>query len=100
MDDAAIQHLRETTDMVRYRYLAYAATTACLIGVVTPPAAAIDATLAKQCNGMLAKAFPPAVPGNPAAGSKNGDATQQRAYFKKCIDNNGKMDEAPSSDKK
>jgi hypothetical protein len=93
--------IRRRSDMARIRHLAYAATAAaCCFGAAVTPATAIDAALAKQCNAMLAKAFPPAVPGNPAAGSKNGDATQQRAYFKKCIDNNGKVDDAPAADKK
>jgi hypothetical protein len=65
------------------------------IDAVSHPAAAIDVAIAKQCNAMLAKAFPPREPGNPAAGSAKGSGRDQRVYFKRCVENNGKMDDAP-----
>jgi hypothetical protein len=55
--------------------------------------------VAKKCNALLAKAFPPRQPGNPAARSAKGSGLDQRNYF-----NNGNMDNAPgttnASDKK
>jgi hypothetical protein len=57
-------------------------------------ASAITAELAKQCNVMLAKQFPPREAGNPAAGSTKGNGQAERDYFRKCVANNGKMDDA------
>jgi hypothetical protein len=48
-----------------------------------------SAELAKKCSALTAKAFPPRQLGNPAAGSKKGDAQVQRDYFRKCIANQG-----------
>ncbi|MBB4427314.1 hypothetical protein GGD66_005896 [Bradyrhizobium sp. CIR48] len=44
----------------------------------------------------MAKAFPPRQIGNPAAGSAKGTAKDQRAYFQKCVANNGKVDDVPA----
>ena len=63
------------------------------IALLPSSASAITAELAKQCNVLLAKRFPPRQAGNPAAGSSKGDAQAERDYFKKCIENNGKMDD-------
>jgi hypothetical protein len=59
-------------------------------------ASAITAEVAKKCNVLLEKEFPPREPGNPAAGSSKGSAQDQRNYFKKCVDNSGNMDSAPA----
>jgi hypothetical protein len=61
-------------------------------------ASAITVEVAKKCNVLLAKAFPPRVAGNPAAGSSKGSSKDERDYFKKCVDNGGNMD--GSDDKK
>jgi hypothetical protein len=61
-------------------------------------AKAITAEVAKKCNALLAKEFPPRQAGNPAAGSAKGNGQASRDYFKKCVDNGGNMDN--SSDKK
>jgi len=66
---------------------------AALLAFAPSQASAIEVAVAKKCNDLLAKKFPPAVAGNPAAGSKAGDAKAQRAYFNTCVANNGKMDE-------
>ena len=55
-------------------------------------AQAITADVAKKCNLLMEKQFPPRQPGNPAAGSSKGSAKDQRDYFKKCVDNGGNMD--------
>jgi hypothetical protein len=59
-------------------------------------ATAITAEVAKKCNVLLEKQFPPRQAGNPAAGSSKGSAQDQRAFFQKCVDNGGNMDNAPA----
>lgn len=63
------------------------------VGLLTGSASAISVELAKKCNALTAKAFPPRVPGNPAAGSAKGTGQDMRAYFKKCVESGGKMDD-------
>ena len=63
------------------------------IGPMTGSASAITAEVAKKCNVLAAKAFPPRVPGNPAAGSTKGNGQSERDYFNKCITNGGNMDD-------
>ena len=59
-------------------------------------ASAITADVARTCNAAVAKAFPSRQPGNPAAGSSKGTAKDQRDYFNKCVENNGKVNDAPA----
>jgi hypothetical protein len=59
-------------------------------------ASAITAEVARTCDAAIAKAFPSRQPGNPAAGSSKGTAKEQRDYFKRCVENNGKVDAAPA----
>ena len=64
---------------------------------------AVTAEVARACDTLVAKAFPPRQVGNPAAGSAKGSAKQQREYFSKCVANGGKMDSddsAPAKDAK
>ena len=74
---------------------------ACIaIGCMTGSASAVTAQLAKECQALTAKAFPPRLPGNPAAGSAKGTGQSQRDYFNKCVANGGKMDDdAPKQTK-
>jgi len=68
----------------------------------TTNAYAVTVEVAKKCNALLAKKFPPRVVGNPAAGSAQGTGKAQRDYFKKCVESDGKIedsDTAPNSDK-
>ena len=58
---------------------------------MTSSAEAISVKVAKQCDALTAKAFPPRVIGNPAAGSAKGTGADERAYYKKCVANGGKM---------
>ncbi|MGV7217079.1 hypothetical protein [Bradyrhizobium sp. UFLA05-112] len=68
-----------------------------VLTLVAPAAAsAITAEVARTCDAAVAKAFPPRQIGNPAAGSTKGTAKQQRDYFNKCVENNGKVDDAPA----
>jgi len=63
-------------------------------------ASAITLEVARKCNALLAKQFPPREPANPAAGSAKGSGQQERDFFKKCVENDGKMDgTADKSDK-
>jgi hypothetical protein len=48
-------------------------------------ALAITVEVARKCGTAAAKAFPPRVPGNPAAGSAAGSGSDQRAYYNKCV---------------
>jgi hypothetical protein len=42
---------------------------------------------------MTVGAYPPRVPGNPAAGLAEGTAQSKRDYFNKCVVNGGNMDD-------
>jgi hypothetical protein len=64
-----------------------------VLGSLPDPVSAITAEVAKKCNALIAKEFPPREPGNPAAGSSKGSGRDQRAYFSKCVANGGKMDD-------
>ena len=57
---------------------------------------AISVEVAKKCNALIAKQFPPREPGNPAAGSAKGSGADQRAFFSKCVANNGNMEDKPA----
>ena len=74
-------------------YLARLALVCLAIGLMSGSASAITVELAKKCNSLTALAFPPKVPGNPAAGSAKGSGKQMQDYFKKCVENQGKMPE-------
>jgi hypothetical protein len=50
------------------------------------------AELARKCDALTAKAFPPIEPGNPAAGSTKGSGLEAQSYFRKCITNDGHVD--------
>ncbi len=56
-------------------------------------ASAVTAEVAKKCEALTAKAYPPRVVGNPAAGSAKGMGQSERDYFNKCVANGGKMDD-------
>ena len=65
-----------------------------VLGSVPDRVSAITAEVARKCNALTAKQFPPREPGNPAAGSTKGSGRDQHAYFNKCVANGGKMDDA------
>ena len=64
------------------------------------PASALTAELAKKCQSLTIKAFPPREPSNPAAGSAKGSGPQMRAYYEKCVAADGKIDDQPSDGSK
>ena len=63
------------------------------VGAMTDSASAVTVEVAKKCNALVAKAYPPREPGNPAAGSAKGTGRSERNYFSKCVANGGNMDE-------
>jgi hypothetical protein len=52
--------------------------------------AATSAEVAKKCATLTARAFPPRIAGNPAAGSAKG--TGQSAFFNNCVAKGGEVD--------
>ena len=71
-----------------------------LAALSTTGASAVTAEVAKKCETLTAKAFPPRQIGNPAAGSAKGTAQDQRAYFNKCVDAGGKVSDPGSGQAK
>jgi hypothetical protein len=63
------------------------------VGCMTGGASAVTAEVAKKCAALTAKAYPPRVPGNPAAGLAKGTAQSERDYFNKCVATGGNMDD-------
>lgn len=57
----------------------------------TTNAHAVTVEVARKCNALLAKKFPPRVVGNPAAGSAQGNGAAQRDYYKQCVASGGKI---------
>jgi hypothetical protein len=55
----------------------------------TNNASAVTAEVARKCAALTAKAYPPRVVGNPAAGSTKGSGLSQQEYFKRCVANGG-----------
>jgi hypothetical protein len=51
------------------------------LGSMTGSASAVTAEVAKNCAALTAKAFPPRVVGNPAAGSAKGTGQSEQSYF-------------------
>jgi hypothetical protein len=62
------------------------------IAAASTSASAVTAEVAKKCDALVAKEFPPAEPGNPAAGSTKGAPESQNRYFRKCLANGGNVD--------
>jgi hypothetical protein len=63
------------------------------LGAASEHASAITAEVAKKCNALTARQFPPREPGNPAAGSAKGSGRARQEYFNKCVANGGKADD-------
>ena len=79
--------------MIEHKWV-FAALLFVAIGLTASEASAITAELAKKCEILMAKAYPPRQAGNPAAGSAKGTAQDQRIYFNKCVANGGKVDDS------
>jgi hypothetical protein len=63
------------------------------IGSMMGSALTVTAEVAKKCEALAQKAYPPLVIGNPAAGSAAGTGASKRAYLIKCLANGGNMDD-------
>jgi hypothetical protein len=63
------------------------------VGLMMNSASAVTADLARKCSGLMAKAYPPREPGNPAAGSTKGNGLAAQTYYQKCLVNNGRVDD-------
>ncbi|TMJ82458.1 MAG: hypothetical protein E6G76_23505 [Alphaproteobacteria bacterium] len=61
------------------------------VGCTTGSASAISGAVGRKCAALTAKAFPPRVPGIPAAGLAKGTVQDERAYFNKCVANGGRV---------
>jgi hypothetical protein len=62
------------------------------VGLTTASASAVTVEVAKKCEALTAKAYPPREPGNPAAGRAKGTGQSERTYFNECVANGGNMD--------
>ena len=82
------------------RKLVCAALLLIAVGPMATAASAITVEVAKTCQVLAEKAFPPRQVGNPAAGSTKGTAQDQRAYFSKCVANGGKVDDSGTNEAK
>jgi hypothetical protein len=63
----------------------------CITAMPMTDASAITVEVAKKCQALTAKAYPPRVVGNPAAGSAKGTGQSERDYFNKCVTNGGRI---------
>lgn len=61
------------------------------LGPVTFGASAETVEVARKCDALTAKAYPPRVIGNPAAGSAYGTGLSEHEYYQKCVANGGNM---------
>jgi hypothetical protein len=69
------------------------------LGTMTIGASAETVEVARKCAALTAKAYPPRVIGNPAAGSASGTGLAEQAYYQKCVANGGNMDEPAPKEK-
>lgn len=82
------------------RKLVYAASLLFAAGPMATGASAITVEVAKKCETLMAKAYPPRQAGNPAAGSAKGTVQDQRGYFNKCVANGGKVEDSDTKETK
>ena len=61
------------------------------LGLITIDASAETVEVARKCDALTAKAFPPRVIGNPAAGSAYGTGLTEHDYYQKCVANGRNM---------
>lgn len=69
------------------------------LGLMTVDASAETVEVARKCDALTAKAYPPRVIGNPAAGSAYGTGLSEHDYYEKCVANGGNMS-APAPKKR
>jgi hypothetical protein len=68
-------------------------TLVCITVAPMTDASAVTVEVARKCEALTAKAYPPRVGGNPAAGSAKGTGKSERNYFNKCVANGGSIDD-------
>jgi hypothetical protein len=61
------------------------------LGLMTIGASAETVEVARKCDALTAKAYPPRVIGNPAAGSAYGTGPSEHDYYQKCVANGGNI---------
>jgi hypothetical protein len=66
-----------------------------VLGTSASVTSAATADVAKKCQALTAQAYPPAVPGNPAAGTATGTGTAARKYYSDCVAHGGNASAAP-----
>jgi hypothetical protein len=59
------------------------------VGSMASSASAVTVEVAKKCEALMTGAFPPRIPGNPAAGSDKGTGADQQKYYENCLANGG-----------
>jgi hypothetical protein len=60
-----------------------------IAGFATEAASAVSVEVAKKCEALTAKAYPPREVGNPAAGSAKGSGRSEQEFFRRCVANAG-----------
>ena len=63
------------------------------VATTTNNASAVTAEVARKSAALTAKAYPPRVIGNLAAGSAKGSGLAQQEYFKRCVANGSDVGE-------
>jgi hypothetical protein len=67
------------------------------IGSMSAGASAVTADIAKKCEALTARAFPPRVPGNPAARGARGTGPAEKSYYSNCVANGGNIPGSPAA---
>ncbi len=93
----AARHMTKAREYIMFRNAKFGTVLvawACIfVGMLAEGASAVTVEVAKKCNALTAKEFPPREVGNPAAGSAKGTGQSQRNYFSKCLANGGNTDD-------
>jgi len=82
-DSTVSAKLKRWTALVALIFLSHA--------LMAQNALAVTAEIARKCGDLADKAYPPRVPGNPAAGHLNGTSQDVQDYFNKCVANGGRV---------
>jgi hypothetical protein len=61
------------------------------VGSMAGGASAVTAEVAKKCEALTVKAYPPREPGNPAAGFAEGTGPGRRSYYDNCVAHDGNI---------
>jgi hypothetical protein len=64
-------------------------------GTGATSASAVTTEVAKKCEALTAQAYPPLVPGNPAAGTAKGTGRAERKYYSNCVAHGGNTSTGP-----